>query len=467
MNRNKYIRLVCDMGVFALGTVFAKLVQFLLMPIYTTYMTTEAYGMAELTNNLSEFFFPIVTICIYEAVFRYAVDIKIDKKEVISFGMMILTGSAFLVGGGLVILQKFVHYKYMMYLYFILYAYSFRMLIAYYVRGKGFSKVFAVSGVVNAICLACFSFVFLVLLDMGVRGYLLAIGIAYLISMIFLFVGGKVYEDLIWKIRIGRTGMEMLKYSMPLIVYNIGYWLTMMSGRYIILWSKGASEAGLYAAVVKLAAVINMMQQAFFAAFQLNTSREYESVDREQYYTKIFRLYSGCILVFGSLILGCSPLLAKLTLRKEFFTARQYLPVVLFIAVIDCMFCFYKTMYTTFKLTKRAVPSMLLGAGINVFVGILTVNKYGIWGIFLASLLCNVFQIAYRVLDVKRFIDIKCNWFYLVPCCTLSGIQAFLLADGSGIHLCFSWVISVVIIAISMFEYRGEVKELLALKKKR
>ena len=71
---NKYLRLLSDVGVFAVGNLLAKLIQYFLLPLYTSAMTTETYGTAELLNNLSEMLFPIVTLAIYEAVFRFAVD---------------------------------------------------------------------------------------------------------------------------------------------------------------------------------------------------------------------------------------------------------------------------------------------------------------------------------------------------------------------------------------------------------
>ena len=39
-----------------------------MLPFYTSVMTAEVYGTAELLNNLSDMLFPIVTLSIYEAV---------------------------------------------------------------------------------------------------------------------------------------------------------------------------------------------------------------------------------------------------------------------------------------------------------------------------------------------------------------------------------------------------------------
>lgn len=460
MTQNKYYRLVMDMMVFVVGTVLAKAVQFLLMPLYTTYMSTEAYGVAELTNNLSEFFFPIVTLCIYEAVFRFTVGSQFKKEEVISVSIRILSLSAIAGAIILAVSKVFFHYRYAGYLYFILYMYSFRMLIAYYIRGKGYAKVFAASGIVNAVFLAFFNYLLLVKLGWDVDGYLLSIGFSYMASAVFLFAGGKVYADLTRCAGMKKVGRELLNYSMPLIIYNIGYWLTTMSGRYILLWSEGASAAGKYAAVVKLAAVINMFQQAFYAALQLNTSREYESADKETYFTNIFRLYSSVILASGSVILAVSPILAGLTLRKDFYDAKKYLSIVLFIAIIDCMFCFYKTMYTTFKLTGRAVPSMILGAAVNIVVGVITVKQYGIWGICLASLLCYASQIIYRIVDVNRFVKIKCSWKYIIPGVFLLLLQSLLLAEGSVYAVLLSAMIAVSVVSVSMIVNRTDIMKI-------
>ena len=425
MNENKYTRLIFDIIIFTVGTVLTKLVQFLLMPLYTTYMTTEAYGVAELTNNMSELLFPIVTLCIYEAAFRFVVGSDFSKEEIV------------------VCISYFVfHYKYAFFLYIILYAYSFKMLIAYYIRGKGYSKLFALSGIINAVFLAVFSFLFLVVFKFNVEGYLLAIAFSYISSIIFLFFNGHLYQDLKFNTSLSIVMSEMLKYCMPLIIYNVGYWLTTMSG--------------IYAAVIKMASVINMMQQAFYAAFQLNTSREYNSSEKELYFSNVFKLYASGILIFGSLILCISPLLAKITLKNEFYSARIYLPLILFIAIIDCLFCFFKTMYTTYKLTKKAVPSMLIGAVVNIIVCLLTVRSLGIWGICIASFLCYISQAIYRVFDIQKFVFIKCDWKVIVPCILVLFLQVLCLTREITAGTIMACLLAVTVIVVNIKIYHNE-----------
>lgn len=453
MKKNKYARLISDMIIFIFGTVLTKVVQFILMPLYTTYMTTEAYGIAELTNNMSEFLMPIITLCIYEAAFRYAVDSKFTKKEVYSSSLKVLILTSIIGTVILIVYDLIFKYEYSFYLYIILIFYSLQKLNSFFVRGKGYSKIFALSGVINAIILTIFNVIFLVKLDLGVKGYLLSIGLSYFISSIYLFVFGKIYKDIDFRENTKLITRELLDYCTPLIIYNIGYWLTTMSGRYILLWNTNASMAGTYAAVIKIAAVINMLQQAFYSAFQLNTSREFESDDKEEYFSNIYNLYSSVILIFGSIILCCSPILAKLTLKGDFFVASKYLPLILFVAIIDCLFCFFKTMYTTYKYTKRSVPSMIIGAIINIVIALLTVKKIGIWGVCIASLLCYLSQAIYRIIDTKKFVNIKCNWKIISIMLVLLFIQVILLSIGNLYNFIASITISIIIIILNILIY--------------
>lgn len=450
MSSNKYIRLIVDMAVFAIGTVLTKVVQFLLMPLYTTYMTTEAYGVAELTNNISESLFPIVTFCIYEATFRYVIGSKFRPEEILTASIKVLSFSALFVAIILSIANAVFKYEYTGCLYLILYAYSLRMLVAYHVRGKGYTKLFATSGIVNALSLALFSYVFLVNFNLDVTGYLLAIAFANVCSMLFLFLGGKLYKEINWNLNTNEITKELLRYSTPLIIYNVGYWLTNMSGRFILLWNTDASTAGVYVAVIKIAAVINMLQQAFYAAFQFNTSREYESADREVYYSNIFRLYAVAILMFGSVILCMSPIFAKFTLKNEFYAARIYLPLILYIATIDCLFCFYKTMYTAYKMTKRAVPSMIIGGVVNIFVALLSVNTFGIWGICIASLLCHITQVVYRLADVRKFVNLQCNWRLIMSYLTILSIQVVLLSMDNLFYTVIACIMGIIVVGSSL-----------------
>ena len=300
-------------------------------------------------------------------------------------------------------------------------------MLSFFVRGKGYSKLFASSGIINAICLAGFSVLFLVIADFGTNGYLYAIGLSYLCTSVYLIAAGKIYRDIDLRIRCRPALVEMLRFSAPLILYNIGYWLINMSGRYVLLLFTSYSVVGMYIAVMKISSVINMFQQALYAALQLNNSRMFSHKEREKYYSDIFNAYTVIALTAGGWILCFSPILVKFTLKNEFYAGHIYIPVVLLTALMECIFSFYKTLYTACKKTRRALPSMVIGTLVNLLLCMMFVPMLEIWGVVLASLISTLFQIIYRIWDVRHFVRMKVCWVRLIPGFVGIGVQTILL----------------------------------------
>lgn len=447
-NGNKYKELLSDIIVFIIGTVLAKLIQFILMPLYTTYMTTEAYGVSELTNNLSELFFPIATLCIYEAAFRYAVDPDFSNSKLIKAIMKVMFYSTF-VGFVIAIIFKVVFkYQYAFYLFFILYAYSYRMCAAYYIRGSGKTKVFAMSGIINALSLSAFNIIFLVILRESEGGYLLSIGLSYCVSAIYLLLKGRILSEIDYCEKGDCKFDILLKYCMPLIFYNVLYWFTTISGRYILLWYTDTATVGKYVAAIKIAAVVNMIQQAVYAAFQLNSSREFTNEGKEKYYTEIINLFICLYCVFGSVIVCFTQLLAKITLKNDFYEARIFLPIIILAAIFNCISSLLGTMYSTYKKTKKMVGVSIVGASTNIVVGLVLAPFCGIWGIGLASVLCYLSQVIYKFWNIKKFCNIKYNWKKILPNLFLLTTQVALMSYDKNITTFLT-----IIICASMFVF--------------
>ena len=74
------------MGLLTLSSFATKLLSFFLVPLYTAILTTQEYGTYDVISSTVNFLIPILTINIYEAVLRYAMDKESDPKTVFSIG---------------------------------------------------------------------------------------------------------------------------------------------------------------------------------------------------------------------------------------------------------------------------------------------------------------------------------------------------------------------------------------------
>ena len=70
--RNKYTTLISNTIIFALGTFGSKLLVFLLMPLYTSVLTTAEYGAMDVVVNVSNMLLPLVIVSINDGVIRSA-----------------------------------------------------------------------------------------------------------------------------------------------------------------------------------------------------------------------------------------------------------------------------------------------------------------------------------------------------------------------------------------------------------
>lgn len=453
--------LIADIFIFFVGNVLGKGIQFLLMPLYTSFLSAKAYGTAELINNLSELFLPIITLCIYESVLRYTIENQKEKKIIISSAIKIVAISMILFLPIVLLAKVFFNFEYAIDFLLVLYLYSFQRILGCYVRGKDFTKVYAFNGAVSALFLALFSCLFLIILKMDVTGYLRAIWMSYLISVIYLFFAGKVYQDISYKVVDTDVIRILIKYGAPLIPYNVLYFFATLSGRYILLWYFDETMVGMYAAVIKITAIVNLIQQTVTMAMQLNVSKEYKNKDRENYYSVVFNLFTLLFFIFGSGIICVSPILSKITLQKEFYDARIYLPVLIFAAILNCLSGMYGTLYHAYKQTKRTVPSIGIGVLVNLIVCFMVIPPYGIWGVALANLLMYFSQVIYKVIDIKKFCNIKFNGkkFFLFG--MICFIQVVLMTYGNVICNIISGILLVIMLISFSLSYKKQIIQII------
>ena len=113
----EYKKFLNNANILLISKSIMKLVAFLMIPIYTRYLTKEEYGniitlsahfIIEYTVNL---IIPLFTLGISEAVFRFTVD---NKKETFKIGLRIVFLSYVIVSILSVFVYKYIlSYKYM------------------------------------------------------------------------------------------------------------------------------------------------------------------------------------------------------------------------------------------------------------------------------------------------------------------------------------------------------------------
>lgn len=94
---NQKTQLLKNTLIIALGKLGTQIVSFLLLPLYTSRLTTSEYGTYDFLVTLSVFLLPIITLLIDESMFRFLIDAEDekDKKKIITGSIIfMLLGTA-------------------------------------------------------------------------------------------------------------------------------------------------------------------------------------------------------------------------------------------------------------------------------------------------------------------------------------------------------------------------------------
>ena len=87
---NKYKILLKDTGIFAFGKLGSKLILFLLVPLYTHYLTSTEFGSADLVFTFSQFIVPTISVVIFDALVRFGLQKGTAKENVLLNSYLVL-----------------------------------------------------------------------------------------------------------------------------------------------------------------------------------------------------------------------------------------------------------------------------------------------------------------------------------------------------------------------------------------
>ena len=397
---NKYTILLSNTAIFAIGNILVKLISFLLMPLYTSTLTVDQYGVAELLNSGIEIVLPIGTLCIVDALYRFSIDEDANHKEIFANTIRIILIGDFVVFLFCVVWRCFFHYQYAYSFFMLYFATTLYKFTIQFARGLGHSRRYALYGVINALMLVASNIILLIIYHGGVDEYLASFTIAYGLTGIFAFFLSKEYEYFSLHSNI-KTMNEMLRYSIANIPNMLSWWINNISARYIIMIFWGANLAGMFTAASKLPAMINLIASIFQQAWQYSTAKEIGKRNSYQFFNKVFEIYSLICLITCALLIIANKIICKILLQAEFYSAWKFVPLLLMGATIGCFSTFLGTFYNAIKNNTILMLSTVIGAGINILFSFILIPMYGGIGAAVANV------IGYSVITIIRAIDIS------------------------------------------------------------
>ena len=423
-----YKKLIGNSFVFAIGNLGSKLISIILVPLYTYYLTTVEYGTIDLITTTASLLLPIVSLSIFDAVLRFAMDKNQPTDAVFTNALVVTLLGSLIAFLSYPILSYFnVFGDLIIFMYIILFLQAFQSLSAQFIRAIGKVKIFALNGIVMTIVTGIMNIMLLVYLNMGVRGYLLAIVLANLVSIIYLTIVGKTYKFINLKKINKKLTNQMLIYCVPLIPNALMWWVMNASSRYFILFFVGASANGLFAVANKIPSLLSILNQIFSQAWQLSAIEEYDSKDKSRFYSEVFNYFSMVMFLGTSAILVVIKILMEFAVAPEFYTAWKYIPFLLLGVVFSSFSSFLGTNYIAAKKTGGVFKTSIIGGIVNVLSNLIFVPWIGTNGAGISTMISFFVIWIIRVYDTKQFINMKLDGKILTANILVIAVQISLL----------------------------------------
>lgn len=413
MNRNK--RLFKTTIIYFIGTFGSKLLVFFLLPLYSTYLTTEQYGSINLVINLIPLIGPVFTLQITETIFRFLCTAKEDGKKIyISNAVFIfLTGIlAFsIVYIPIAIITKF-EYANLFILYFIMNYLA--MFLQQILRGMKKNIDYSITGMLQTTVQAFVNIIMIKIIYE--RSILLATIIASTVIIIYALIRTNIFKYINIRLISKKTLKEMLTYSLPLIPNQISWWFNDIVGLYILKFFIGTSATGITSLSNKFPTIIATINSIFLLAWTENSIYEYNSSDKEKYYSESLQMFTIVILLISSLILPAVKVYFELFINVQYKEAIGLVPIMFCAMIFNALASFLGTIYTASMKTKGAFFTTAIAAVANIILAVILVPTLNIYGYALANLLSYIIFYIVRIKSVNKIVHITENYRkYIIP----------------------------------------------------
>ena len=408
-----YKKLGTNIVLFAISSFGTKILNFLLVPLYTSYLTTSEYGTVDILNTVLQLLLPVFSFNIASGVIRFALDKENDKREVYQNGTIInLLGFVALLIFGWIGFSIFDSKLKISYLIFLQVGYLLSAIYtatANYFRGIGKVREMVFAGILSTLTSCVSNIVSLVILRAGIDGYLISILLSYLIPSLYMIIVGIKSKNIDFRVRIKDKilSKNMIIYSAPLIANSISWWFNSSLDRFFVLAMCGVAANGLLAVSYKIPSILALFQTIFNQAWTMSAVEEFKKDNNSIFFSRIYSIYNCLMVIICSFLLIMNVFIAKILYANDFFYAWRYTGILVVSQLFGALSICISGVFDAVKDSKSLARTTIIGAIINTILNYVLILYFDVYGAVIATLISNIVIWVLRIVKVRKYIDIK------------------------------------------------------------
>ncbi len=459
------LRFIKSSGIFFIGSVLSKAISILMLPLYTNRIPTGDMGYYDLSLTYITIATSFLFFDIWVAVLRYMYDGKTEEERATSIksGLIIFTVSSVMYTVLGVVFAIIFHPDA---IYWILIYGLFQNIanfLCFCIRGLSKNKEFAISGIINTVVNVASNLILILVFNIGYKSLYISAIIGFVAQIIYLLIFGRIFKSL----KIGTFDKaiikSMFKYSLPLCINSIAYWILTSLNRVVINAIYGNEMNGIYAVGNKFSFIIGLITTCFTYAWQDVSFSKANEQGIGAFYSNASTMYTKALILSSAVALPALKMVFPLLVGASYNASETTIPLFLIVAAISAISTFIGNIFYAIKETKTIFISMVVSALLNMALCYPLIKYWGINGANLSILFSFIVNIVIRCIVLGKKISFK-----------LGGSLVFLfiplaLSVVSFIYLNWKWniITFVIMCGVTLLYFKDYIKHFISKLKNR
>lgn len=415
MDKNK--ELIKNTSIIFIGKFCTRFISFLLVPIYTNFLTTADYGYIDLVQTYISLLVPILILRLDSGIFRFLIEERNSdqgKNNIISNTILFLIFQIIIFIPLFVCMNLIFNINYAIAIIINIIFMSISSILLQLTRGIGDNVGYSISSIISGIITVILNIVFIIVLKKDGSSILIASGIANVFCSLFLIFRNKIYKFVNFKYFEQKKFKDMLTYSLPMIPDGLSWWVVNASDRSIISILIDSSANGIYAISSKFSNILSNLFQIFNMSWQESASLHIKDDDSKEFFTNVLNNTYKLFYSICTLIMVCIPIIFKFIIGKDYYSAYLYIPPLLLGNLYNAIANVIGGVYIAEKNTKAVARTTIVAAIINILINLTMIKKFGLFAASISTLVSYIILTIYRYIDVQTYLKIKLNYRILI-----------------------------------------------------
>ena len=398
--------------IYAIGNLGTKIITFLIVPLYTYFITTEEMGDYDLVLTTVNLLAPLVTLRVSDAAYRWMLHKLEPIEKCISNTYIVLFFTSAITAFLLCFINSIKPITYFNYFILILIIGRWQETLQFLLRGLNNQKLYAISGIIYTLIYCVLNVVQIVVLNKGVDALFQSTIISEIIVIFILLI----FEPKLRTIDIIHSKdykfiRMMLKYSLPLIPSGLCWWVMSSSDRYVIRAFLGRGATGIFAVANKFPTIIATIFTIFnYSWTDVAMGSIKEGQEMSSYSSKLFENLYVFSFSFVMPLIPITKIISTTILSESYKSASVYIAFLYLGSLFQGFTAFISAGMLQKNDTKLIARSSSIGALVNLVFDIIAIQYIGLQAASISTFLGGFVMWICRINDSKTISPIYMDW---------------------------------------------------------